>query len=189
MRYILILLLLLLSSCIQMIGDPEPVNYYLIEELSKGVDSCSDKDLTIDIQLVNFPTYLDRLQIITQKNNTVKFSEHDRWAEPLQGNLEQVLRKNLRILLPNAEITVSPWEISTKDAIKTKIMVNKFSGKLGGHTDVDIRWTIEMEDGKIRQGHLTDRQPVGNTYQELVSGLNVGINNLSLKLAKDLAGE
>lgn len=189
MRYFLILLLLLLSSCIQMIGDPEPVNYYLIEGLLEEVNFYSDKGLMIDIQLINFPTYLDRSQIITQKNNTVKFSEHDRWAEPLQGNLEQVLRENLKILLPNAEITVSPWESSTENAIKTKIMVNKFSGKLDDRTDVDIRWTIEMGNGKISEGHLIDRQPVGDTYQELVAGLNIGINNFSLELAKDLAGE
>jgi uncharacterized lipoprotein YmbA len=92
-------------------------------------------------------------------------------------------------MLPEAEIAIGPWENSTKDAIKTKIMINRFSGKLGDHTDVDIRWTIERENGEIRQGHLIDRQPVGDTYQELVAGLNVGINNLSLQLAKDLAGE
>ncbi|MCK5795225.1 MAG: membrane integrity-associated transporter subunit PqiC [Anaerolineales bacterium] len=189
MRYLLILLLLFFSSCIQMIGDPEPVHYYLIEGLQKETETYSDKNLTIDIQLVNFPNYLDRLQIITQQNSTVKFSEHDRWAEPLQGNLEQVLRENLRILLPIAKITVSPWENSSTESIHIKIMVNKFSGKLGEHTDIDIRWAIEMGSGKVRQGHLTDQQPVGDTYQELVAGLNVGINNFSLELAKDLARE
>ncbi len=189
MRYFLILLLLFLSSCIQMVGDPEPVNYYLIEGLPKGTEIYSDKELTIDIQLINFPTYLDRPQIITQKDNTVKFSEHDRWAEPLQGNLEQVLRENLRILLPGAKVTISPWEDSGTKSIHAKIMVNKFSGKLSDHTDVDIRWTIKMDTGEIHQGHFTDRQPVGEKYRNLVGGLNRSINNFSLILAKNLSRE
>jgi len=190
MRYFLILLLLFCSSCIQLLDDPQPIRYYLLESLPQEADICSHKTLAINLQLTNFPIYIDRHQIITRgSNNTIKFSNLDRWAEPLQENILQTVRENLRIMLPEAEIAIGPWENSTKDAIKTKIMINRFSGKLGDHTDVDIRWTIERENEEIRQGHLIDRQPVGDTYQELVAGLNVGINNLSLQLAKDLAGE
>ena len=189
MRYFIILLLLFLSSCIQMIGDPEPIRYYLLEGLPTGTEISSDKNLTIDIQLINFPAYLDRPQVITQSNNSVIFSDHDHWAEPLQENLTRVLRENLRTLFPNASITVSPWENSPAEAVRTKIMVNKFSGELDGHTDVDIGWTVETKTGELQQGHFTDQQPVGGTYQELVAGLNSGINKFSTQLAKKLSGE
>lgn len=191
MRYFLILLLLLLcSSCIQMIGDPQPVRYYLFDSLQEEAEIYSDKTLTIELQLSGFPTYIDRPQVIARDDgNKIKFSDHDRWAEPLQENIMQTLQGNLRIMLPGAAVSISPWENSTKNRIKTKIMVNKFSGTLGEDTDVDIRWTIDMGSGEIRQGHFTDQQPIGDTYQELVAGLNIGINNFSHKLAQDLARE
>ena len=189
MRFFIILLLLFLSSCIQMIGDPEPIRYYLLEGLPNGTKISSDKDLTINIQLINFPEYLDRPQVITQSNNSVSFSDHDHWAEPLQENLTRVLRENLQTLLPNASITVSPWESSPAEAARARITVNKFSGKLDGLTDVDIRWTVETKTEELQQGHFTDQQPVGDTYQELVAGLNSGINKFSTQLAKKLSGE
>ncbi|MCD6187862.1 MAG: membrane integrity-associated transporter subunit PqiC [Desulfuromusa sp.] len=190
MRYLLIILLLLCSSCIQVFDDPLPMRYYLLEGVPQETDIASDKALTIAIQLTSFPVYLDRLQIITKNDdNTINVADHDRWAEPIQGNILQTVRENLRIRLPAANIAISPWENSTTDAIKAKIMVNKFSGKLGEHTEVDIRWTIDGGAGEIRQGHFTDRQPIGDSYQDLVAGLNSGINNFSMELAKNLAGE
>ena len=190
MRYFLILLLLLCSSCIQMFDDPQPIHYYLLEGVPQETETASDKALTITLQLTSFPAYLDRLQIITKNDdNTINVAAHDRWAEPIQGNILQTVRENLRIILPAANIAISPWEDSTKEAIKIKIMVNRFSGKLGERTDIDIRWTIVDDMGSHLQGHFTDQQPIEETYQELVAGLNSGINNFSLELAKNLSGE
>ncbi len=190
MRYFLILLLLLCSSCIQMLGDPQPIHYYLLEGVPQETNIVSDKALTMSLQLTNFPVYLDRLQIVTKNDDkTINVSDHDRWAEPIQGNILQKVRENLRIVLPAANIAISPWENSTTDAIKIKIMVNRFSGKLGDHTEIDIRWSIDGGVEEIRQGHFADQQPIGDSYQELVAGLNSGINNFSLELAKNLSGE
>ena len=190
MRYFLILLLLLCSSCIQMFDDPQPIHYYLLEGVPQETDTASDKALTITLQLTSFPVYLDRLQIITKNDdNTINVAAHDRWAEPIQGNILQTVRENLRIILPAANIAISPWEKSTTDAIKINFMVNKFSGKLGERTDIDIRWTIDGGAVERLQGHFTDQQPTGDSYQELVAGLNSGINNFSLELAKNLSGE
>lgn len=190
MRYFLILLLLLCSSCIQLFDDPQPIRYYLLESLPEGAETYSDKTLTIGIQLSGFPTYLDRPQVIARNNdNTIKYSDLDRWAEPLQENIPQTLRENLRILLPGTNISISPWENSTTDTIILKVTVNKFSGKLGDYTDIEIGWTLDMGTGEIRQDHFTDRQPVGDTYQDLVASLNSGINNFSRELAKNLTRE
>ena len=190
MRYFLILLLFLCSSCIQLFDDPQPIHHYLLEGVPQETNIVSDKALTITLQLTSFPVYMDRLQIITKNDDkTINVSDHDRWAEPIQGNILQTVRENLRIILPAANIAISPWENSTTDAIKIKIMVNKFSGKLGDHTEIDIRWTIDGGAVERLQGHFTDQQPTGDSYQELVAGLNSGINNFSLELAKNLSGE
>lgn len=188
MRYLLILLLLLCSSCTQIFNDPEPVHYYLLESLPDGTEIISDKSLAIDLQISGFPTYIDRAQV-TERNhdNTIKFSYVDRWAEPLQENILQTLRENLTALLPGAKISIGPWENPIARAMKVELRVKRFSGRLGDRTDVDIHWTILQNDETVGEGLLIDQQPIGATYQELVAGLNIGINNLSLELAKQLA--
>ncbi|MDX2494659.1 MAG: ABC-type transport auxiliary lipoprotein family protein, partial [Desulfuromusa sp.] len=90
------------------------------------------------------------------------------------------------LVLPEVNISVSPWESSSDNAIKVKLVVNKFFGKLGDHSQVDVRWTIDNDRGQTIQGHFMDRQPIGNSYQDLVNGLNNGINRLSQDLAKEL---
>ncbi|MCD6582825.1 MAG: membrane integrity-associated transporter subunit PqiC, partial [Desulfuromusa sp.] len=101
----------------------------------------------------------------------------------------RIIRENLAQMLPDANITVSPWENSSSDATKVKLVVNKLLGKLDDQIQVDIRWTIDNDNDQVRQGHFIDRQPIGNSYQDLVVGLNNGINNLSLELARKLVGK
>jgi len=187
MRYLLSILLLLCTSCIQIGSDPQPVQYYLLESMTDAPEILSGEALNIDLELVNFPDYLDRLQIVTRNdNNGIDFSDSARWAEPLQDNLARILRENIAQMLPGARISISPWENSSNEAVKVVLVVNKFFGKLGDHSQVDIRWAIDNEDGSTIQGHFIDQQPIGNNYQEMIVGLNSGINNLSLELAKKL---
>ncbi len=189
MRYILSILLLLCTSCIQIGSPPQPIQHYLLESWHKAPIVFPGNTLNIDIQLINFPDYLDRSQIVTRNNNhSICFSDSEHWAEPLQDNLTRVIRENLTLILPGARISVSPWENASADGIKLKLMVNNFFGKLSDQTQIDIRWTINNND-QIIQGHFIDRQPIDNSYENLVTKLNNGINRLSLELAKKLAGQ
>ncbi|MCF6266208.1 MAG: PqiC family protein [Desulfuromusa sp.] len=187
MRYLVSIVLLLCTSCIQIGSDPQPMRYYLLESMPEAPNIYSNKTFIINLKLVDFPDYLDRLQIVTRdKNNGIEFSDLERWAEPLQDNLTRILRENLALVLPEANILINPWENSSNNAIKVKLVVNKILGKLGDHSQVDVRWTIENDRGQTIQGHFIDRQPIGNSYQDLVVGLNNGINHLSVELAKEL---
>ncbi|MDA3902080.1 MAG: PqiC family protein [Desulfuromusa sp.] len=190
MRKLFLVLLLLCTSCIQIGSDLQPRHYFLLESVTETPKSYPDNAFTIDLELIGLPGYLDQPKIVTRNNNNeIDFSASKRWAEPVQESLMRIVRENLTLLLPGSHISVSPWESSRTNAIKVKLLVNNFSGKLDGHTQVDIRWTINNPSGQAMQGHFTDRQPVGSSYQDLVVGLNNGINNLSLVLAKKLAGE
>ncbi|MEA3544585.1 MAG: PqiC family protein [Thermodesulfobacteriota bacterium] len=189
MGYLLSMLLLLCTSCIQIGSDPQPMHYYLLESMQETPKIYSSKTSGINIELDGFPDYIDKLQIVTRNSqNGIEFSDAERWAEPLQDNMIRTLRENLALILPERIISVGPWESSDSDAIKVKLVVNKFHGTLGGKTQVDIRWVINNRGKTHTQGHFTDQQPVGNDYHDLVVGLNNGINKLSQELAKKLSG-
>jgi len=190
MRNLILVLLLLCTSCIQIGSEPQPVHYYLLDSMTESANIYPDTTLTIDLELADFPEYLDRPKIVTRNDqNSINFADSERWAEPVQESLMRIVRENLTLLLPGSNISISPWENSNSHAIKVKLMVNNFFGKLDDHTRIDIRWTIDNQSGQRMQGHFTDQQPIGSSYQDLVVGLNNGINNLSLELAKKLAGQ
>lgn len=190
MRYLLLMLFLLCSSCIQIGHEPQPMHYYLLESMVEAPRINLDYKLIVDLELIDFPDYIDRPQIAARKdNNGIQFVDDERWAEPVQDNLMRVIRENLALMIPGLEVSVSPWENSNSNAVKVKLVINSFLGKLDGSTQLDIRWTIDDPSAQVIRGHFTDQQPIGGNYQELVVGLNNGINNLSLVLAKKLAGE
>lgn len=187
MRYLISILLLLCTSCIQIGSDPKPQQHYLLESTPSAA-SYSGKALNIEIELVNFPDYLDRLQIVTSNDEQrIIFFNSKRWAEPLQDNLTRIIRENFNLMLPGASITVTPWDSSENDAIKVKLLINKFHGEFNNQTKIDIRWVIDGGDSQTIKGHFIDRQPIGSSYQGLVFRLNNGINRLSKELAKELA--
>ena len=185
-----LLLLILCTSCIQIGSDPQQMHYYLLDSNPQTPTILSSKALNINIELTDFPEYLDRLQIVTRNNNNgINLSDSERWAEPLQDNLLRIIRESLALMLPNSSITVSPWENSNDEAIKVKLMINKFLGKLDEKTQIDIRWIIDNGRDQIIQEHFIDQQAIGNSYQDLVVGLNSGINIFSQGLAKKLADQ
>ncbi len=188
MRYLTLLLLLFCTSCIQLGSEPQTMHYYLLESMPSTTAIHSSKTLNIDIEISKFPDYLDKQQIATsnQKNN-ISFSETNRWAEPLQDNLIFSIRENLALMLPNANIAVSPWEKSADDAFKLTLLVNRFSGKLGANSTIDIRWSVKNKGTTIITGHFIKRHPIGATYRDLVTELNRGINEFSQILAQTLA--
>jgi uncharacterized lipoprotein YmbA len=148
----------------------------------------SDISLNIHLELINLPEHLDRLQIVTSSgNNGILFSESERWAAPLQDNLMRVVRENLALIIPGGVISVGPWESSGSNAVKIELVFNHFSGQLGDHTQIDIRWRVSNNLGQTIQGHFTERQPIGDDYRDLIVGLNKGIYNFSLELAKEIA--
>ncbi len=190
MRNLLLILLLLCTSCIQIGDAPPPMNYYLLESLTKIPITSAENRLNIHMELKSFPEYLDRLQIVTYNgSNGINFKDNERWAEPVQDNLMRVVREDLEKSIPGSVISIGPWESSSHNAVKIELAFNHFSGQLGKHTKIDIRWAIVKGSGESKQGHFTDQQPIGNTYQDLIIGLNRGINRFSLELAKHLTRE
>ncbi len=188
MRYLIILLLFVCSACIQIGNDPQPQQYYLLESFTEIPHMTYNNSLNIDLELIDFPDHLDRLQIVTLNDkNQIDYSDNDRWAEPLQGNITRTIRENISLMLPNADITVGPWESGHSEGTKIKVMINKFYGQLNGITQVDIRWIIENGRDQAIKGHFVDQQSIGDNYRDLVIALNEGINRFSQKVVNNLA--
>ena len=190
MRYLLIVLLLLCSSCIQIGSDPQPLHYYLLEAPLKQPQIYSGKELNIAIKLTKIPEYLDQPQIVTyDQKNSVNLNDRHRWANPLSDNILQVLRENLALTFPDSIVTIQPWEQAEAPVTELKLSVDKFAGKLGDAVSVAIRWRIVKTDGEAQHGTFTEQQPIEKTFNDLVAGLNDSLNRFSQAIAKQLANQ
>ncbi|MFO7578300.1 MAG: PqiC family protein [Pelovirga sp.] len=182
------ILLLFCSACIQIGTPPQPVRYFLLEEIANEVDIYPDFTSTITIEVVEFPEYLTRPQVVSQgRKNRIHFSDAQRWAMPLDDNISAVVRQNLIRMLPEAQVTISPWQNLRPAQYRVELLVSRFSGEPGGLTDILIRWRIFHEDGTTVEGRLLNRELLGEDYEDLVSGLNHAIDLLSSALATALA--
>ena len=190
MRYLLIVLLLLCSSCIQIGSDPQPLHYYLLEAPLNQSQIYSGKELNIAIKLTKIQEYLDKPQIVTyDQKNSVRLNDSHRWANPLSDNILQVLRENLAQAFPDSVVTIQPWEQAEAPVTELKLSVDKFAGKPGDAVNVSIRWRIVNADGESQHGTFTERHPVEETFNNLVAGLNDSLNRFSRSIAEQLANQ
>ncbi len=189
-QFLSVILLLLCSSCVQLGSDSQPLRYYLLQPNAKAQQLSRHADIDVTLQTIHVPAYLDRLQLTTyNQQQQVIIASLDRWAEPLDENLNRVLKENLSRHLQGGRITSQKKHEAAAENLKLQLTINSFDGILGGHVSVDIRWMIARNgmSEQIKQGRFTDNTPIGDSYSELVQGLNRALDKFSYKLAEELA--
>jgi uncharacterized lipoprotein YmbA len=88
----------------------------------------ADHTVTIGLGPVSVPRYLDRPEVVTRLTDTeFSASETDRWGEPLDTGVSQVLAQDLSSELPGLEVEPFPW--SKKTEISYRVSVKFFGWK------------------------------------------------------------
>jgi len=137
------------------------------------------------------PRYLERLQIVTRDtNDEVQISVDDRWAEPLENGIAQVLADNLGPELGSERITVFPWRGGVARVLdyQVVVMVLRFEGSPGREVALDARWRLLGRDGKeLTLKRSTINEPLtGEGYQPLVQGMNRALARLAREIAREI---
>jgi len=86
------------------------------------------------------PGYLDRLQIVTRDaNDEVAVAMYDRWAEPLENGIAQVLADNLGAHVASERIAVFPWRGGVPRVLdyQVVVVVLRFEGWPGRQATLD----------------------------------------------------
>lgn len=185
-RFLLLFFLLLCSSCIQLGGEPQPTRFYLLEATAEPSADHSAQTIQLDLGPIEFPTYLDRPQIVTRDHsNAIAIADHDRWAEPLPENFTRTLQENLTKAINGGRINSAPWTATNSKNLSLKVTLNRFDGIIGQQTEVDIRWTLFGTDGstELQRKHFIAKTPISDSYQALVEGLNKALAKLSSDIA------
>jgi len=171
LRWVWVGTVLLLAGC----ATTPDTQFYSLSSGSAGPggQSASTGELSLRIGPFEFPSYLQRPNIVTRSaDNLIEVAEFHRWAGSLEDEFHQALGSNLGVLLKTRRISVFPSEMRFEPAYYLTGEVVRFDGRLGGSLTLDVRWTINRtpaEDALV-VAHTVLSEPVeGAGYADLVA--------------------
>ena len=192
MKWVLMIFVLGLSGCLSIPTSRTPQFY----TLSAAGDPASQKlkiasDVIIGVGPIKIPNYLDRPQIVTRdKNKMLQFAQFDRWGEALDTGLARLIREDLTIMLPQAKLTLYPWNPSIAVKYQVVVEIVQLDSELDQNMDLVVQWTIiDVQNSKalvIKRSEF--HQPIiPQNYLGLTQMLSTACASLSSQIAEALA--
>jgi uncharacterized protein len=145
--------------------------------------AASSSTVSVAVGAVSIPATVDRPQIVVNSGgNQVGLDEFNRWASPLQSNIQRTVAENLGALLGSARVTQF---LSPDSDYRVAIEVQRFESTPGESAVLDAAWLVRRaKDGKVETGRTTVREAVGQKgYDALVAGHSRAVGRLSQDIA------
>lgn len=179
--------LLMLSAC----AESKPSNFYVLNSLSPTEVSRESisvgSGVAVGLDPVNMPEYLDRPEIVSRgSGNELELGEFDRWAEPLDRNIERVVAQNLSVLLGSDRVFVLPARRRLDLRYRVEIDILRFNLVKQGETLLEVRWAVL--DGAAERELLIAKSTYASSvavqnYDAVVSSMNENLAELSQEIA------
>jgi uncharacterized protein len=169
---------LLVTGC-----SSAPVNFYTLT--ATAPPGTTQSKLTVAVGPVTVPSTIDRPQIVVSTGaNQVAIDEFNRWASPVQDNLERVIADNLVAILGTPRVTLYPTLAADVD-FRVQIEVRNFESAPGKSASLDAVWTVRrIKDGKTETGRTSVREKLdGGGYDALAGAHSRGVARLSQDIA------
>ena len=154
----------------------------------QDVKPLSEKKITVRIDDVNIPMFLDRKEVVVEDNfgqgQRMKILEEHNWIEALGTVFARVLRGDLSAYLPNALVVSADMFVDNAD-LRVSVFVDRFVGSIGGQTSIDAKVVVRDRDGKIvAQDNFQYSVGSGEDFDGYIMALNECVSKLAEKVAK-----
>ena len=185
-----ILLCLYASGC----ATSPPTQFYLLNPLPpphpETAANKSQQPVTIRVDAVVIPGYLDRQEIVTRvSENEIHLADLNQWGESLRNNLTCVLALNLSRLLPADRFAVFPFKCPTTVDYQVSVEIVQMDGSLGGDAHLAAQWSVlQGKENKIlvtRKSRFKASDPMPD-YGELVAAQSRLVEALSREIADSI---
>jgi uncharacterized lipoprotein YmbA len=188
--FVLLLCAVAAAGCLQ--PRPDPSRFFTLTSIDPGTADTERTPLrqpSVGLGPVRLPEYLDRPQAPTRvAPNELRFSETDRWAEPLASNFVRVLSQDLVLLLATDSVATFPWPLQYAPAYGVAVTVLRFDRTPDGHVVLVARWTISGPHRRVldsRDGTWTEA--AGSTGTEAaVAAWSRAVGDLARDVAADV---
>ncbi len=176
---------ILISGLFACSSSPAP-RLYIIEPIVAGESHLKGPAPSIAVAAISIPAYLDRKEIVSRdKRYQISSSKFDRWAEPLEQNIAQVLVENLSFLVPSHRVVAFSWEPTDKFDFTLRVRVIRFGASPDGNVELIASWTLTRSDDTTltmeRSRYVINRSTID------VTGLVAAMSNAVGELSRDIA--
>lgn len=197
-RFIPVALVFICMTVIGCRSASPPVAFYTLSPVPiaqvPGADETNQdtlKNISIGIGPVNFPTALERPQIVTRPSpNRIELSEFNRWGGDLKQDFLNVLAQNVSIISGSEQVFKYALSGNIKPSFRVKLDVHQFDGGLGEYVLLNVSWVV-IESGANPVNKVIKRsvikQPVaGNDYDAMVKAQSEALKTLSQQIVDEL---
>ena len=182
---IITIISILLVSC-SLGGKTKSSQFYVLDSTISPTEQETDNDVSLAISQVLVPGYIDRPQIITKTESAeIKFSEFNRWAEPIDSMFQRVLTQNIKTLTNSDQIVSYPWgpELTFEFTLRMKLI--KFENNEAGDALLVANWILvrQNDESTPRANYSEFRASASNSsYAARVAALNDTLSQFSREI-------
>jgi hypothetical protein len=146
--------------------------------------------IAVGVGPVQLPGYLDRPQIATRTGpNAISYSETDRWGEPLQHGVVDVLMVDLGRRLQTDRITAFPFALGLPRDYDVIVDVFHFEASAEEGVRVEALWRIrDAASGEERVAKVAQlsRPAPGGDSGAVAAALSAALGDLADQIASAL---
>jgi uncharacterized lipoprotein YmbA len=155
------------AGCGLLAPEPGTTRFFILTPVKPPSTPATDSlRLALGLGPIRFPDYLKRTQFVTRTGpNSVRVSESDRWAEPLDASFRQVMALNLARLVGTDQIVLFPWYSSTHIDYQVELDVSRFDTDTTGTAHLVARWMVRDTHGRAlisQSSNLTAQAPTAD---------------------------
>lgn len=152
-KFVITFAFLLLAGCGSLdVLEPraDTSQFYVLGYTDKSPGpALGDRQLAIAIGPATLARHLDQPQIVRyRENNKVAYAERDRWAEPLEDNINRVLVLCLGDTLDTSQIGLLSMMGSAKTDYRVGYHVYRYGARADETVELQVAWWIESVSGE-----------------------------------------
>jgi uncharacterized lipoprotein YmbA len=184
---------LLLAGCFGLgEGTRQPTRFFtLTPEVENNPESPTVQgtgDFLVGVGPIQLAEYLNRSHIVTRsQKNEFQFSGFDRWGEPLEDNVVQVLAANLGNLLGKGRVIQFPWRTAVPVDFQITARIQRFDRGPDGTVHLLADWMVLQKDaqGPLLTHHSEFQQKVeGQDMLDTVKAMSLVLGDFSREIAQ-----
>jgi uncharacterized lipoprotein YmbA len=142
---------------------------------------------------VDLPTYLERTQIVTRSGDyTLAVNDFDRWAGPLDEEIQRVLAVSLAEALPDTEVLSYPWDRRQEPTHQVRLAIQRFDGQRGGSVHLRGVWHLTCHtdpERNLSKAFEITETVLAPTMRAVVAAQNRALAALAGQIVDALCGE
>lgn len=166
--------------------SPQSRFYNLQPADAAGITVVSPRKISMGINEVELPDYLDRPQMVSfdQGKPQMNIAETDRWGEPLASMIQRTMAADLALYLPQA--VVKPRSsLMEKFNFIVDVQIIRFDMIRENEAVLEAWWYISNADGHIVYRHKTAlTQKIGSGFDSFVKAESQMLTQMSREIAQ-----